>query len=479
MGAEVVAWDDNPASRAALEAATGLPAMAGPAPSVMAGEGPPSTPCGAGPDKGVDGGPSSAMTMVRDCSPAATLCAGTLNMRDPTAGPFDFDALVLSPGIPHYLPKPHPVALRAIAAGVPILSDVELLFQAVRASGSRARFAGITGTNGKSTTTALLAHILGRAGLPVAAGANLGPAALSLPLLPHDGVYVLEMSSYMLERLATVRFDVAVMLNLSSDHIDRHGDMAGYAMAKRAVFDRQQAGDLAVIGIDDPGSRDMAAWLDTQPARVVRVSGAEVPLTPGPALPGPALPGAHNAQNAAAATAMARFLGVPDEVIAAGLQSYPGLPHRQQCIVTIDGVTFINDSKATNADASERALVCYDRIIWIAGGMAKDGGIAPLVPLFPRIARALLIGRDAPIFAATLIQHGVPFDIAETLDAAVPAAFAAAKAENAPIVLLSPACASWDQFTGYDQRGDRFAELARGLNHPASAQEDRKQVGPA
>ncbi|HEY1413501.1 MAG TPA: UDP-N-acetylmuramoyl-L-alanine--D-glutamate ligase [Rhodopila sp.] len=401
MGAEVVAWDDNPASRAA---------------------------------------------------------AAGLDLRDPALEAFDFDALVLSPGIPHLLPKPHPAAERAISAGVPILSDVELLFQAVRLSGSRARFVGITGTNGKSTTTALLAHILERAGLTVAAGANLGPAALSLPLLPHDGVYVLEMSSYMLERLATIRFDAAVMLNLSADHIDRHGDMAGYAMAKRAVFDRQTQQDLAVLGMDDAGSRGMAAWLDRQPARVVRVSGSETPLASGPALPG-----AHNAQNAAAATAVARFFGVPDAAIAAGLVSYPGLPHRQQRVATIDGVTFVNDSKATNADAAGQALVCYDRIIWIAGGTAKEGGIEPLVPLFPRIARAMLIGRDAPDFAATLARHGVAFDMAGTLDAAVPTAFAAAKATDTDIVLLSPACASWDQFTGYDQRGDRFAALARGL----------------
>ena len=421
MGAEVVAWDDNAGSRAALTV-DGTRAVAP--------------------------GPTNAPAPNR----------GTIVVRDLASGSFDFDALVLSPGIPHRLPKPHPVAQRAIDAGVPILSDVELLFQAVRASGSRARFAGITGTNGKSTTTALLAHILESAGIPMAAGANLGPAALSLPLLPHDGVYVLEMSSYMLERIATVRFDAAVMLNLSADHIDRHGDMAGYAMAKRAIFDRQTKDDIAVIGIDDAGSRDMAGWLATRPAQVVRVSGNQPPLAQGAALPG-----AHNAQNAAAATAMARFLGVPDAAIAAGLASYPGLPHRQQRIVTIDGVTFINDSKATNADAAERALVCYDRVIWIAGGMAKEGGIEPLAPLFPRIARALLIGRDAPEFAATLTREGVPFDMVDTLEAAVPAAFAAAQAQRAPIVLLSPACASWDQFTGYDQRGDRFAELARGL----------------
>ena len=399
-----------------------------------------------------------ARVVAWDDNPAARAAAHGLDLRDPADGKFDFDALVLSPGIPHRLPKPHPVAQRAIAAGVPILADVELLFQAVRASGSRARFAGITGTNGKSTTTALLAHILELAGLPVAAGANLGPAALSLPLLPHHGVYVLELSSYMLERLAHMRFDAAAMLNLTPDHIDRHGDMAGYAMAKRAIFDRQTSQDLAVIGTDDPGSRDMAAWLSTKLAQVVRVSGTEVPLASGPALPG-----AHNAQNAAAATAMGRFFRVPADTIASGLLTYPGLPHRQQRVVTVDGVTFINDSKATNADAAERALVCYDRLIWIAGGMAKQGGIEPLVPLFPRIARALLIGRDAPEFAAVLARHGVKFDLAGTLEAAVPAAFAAARRDGARTVLLSPACASWDQFTGYDQRGDRFAELARAL----------------
>jgi UDP-N-acetylmuramoylalanine--D-glutamate ligase len=262
----------------------------------------------------------------------------------------------------------------------------------------------------------------------------------------------------MLERLATVRFDAATMLNLSADHLDRHGDMAGYAAAKRHVFDRQAAGDLAVIGTDDAGSRDMAAWLGTRPACVVRVSGSDVPLAAGPALPG-----AHNAQNAAAATAMARFFGASDAAIAAGLASFPGLPHRQQRIATVGGVTFVNDSKATNADAAERALVCYDRVVWIAGGTAKQGGIEPLVPLFPRIARAVLIGRDAPAFAATLAREGVPFDMCGTLEAAVPAAFAAARALGAPVVLLSPACASWDQFTGYDQRGDRFAELARAL----------------
>jgi UDP-N-acetylmuramoylalanine--D-glutamate ligase len=413
-----------------------------------------------------------------DDSETARAAAADLHPRDPGVGEMNFDAIVLSPGIPHILPKPHPVAARAIAAGIPIVSDVELLYQAVRRAGSKSRFVGVTGTNGKSTTTALLAHVLRQSGRNAVAGANLGPAALALPLLPDDGIYVLEMSSYMLERLDTVRFDAAAMLNLSADHIDRHGDMAGYALAKRAIFDRQTNRDLAVVGVEDAGSQTMAAWLAERPAKVVRVSGSDTAAAnvfcqdgilrdrSGPIVrmaDAAALPGAHNAQNAAAAAAMAGFLGVPREQIAAGIVSYPGLPHRQESIVTIDGVTFINDSKATNADAAERALICYDRLIWIAGGMGKEGGIVPLVPHFPRIARAMLIGRDAPIFAGTLSEHGVPFDMVETLDAAVPAAFAAAKRACAPVVLLSPATASWDQFRSYEHRGERFAELARGL----------------
>ena len=415
-----------------------------------------------------------------DDNEGARASAEGVALRDPTAGDFTYDATVLSPGIPHLLPKPHAVAERARAAGVLILSDVELLFQAVRKAGSRARFAGITGTNGKSTTTALLAHVLAGAGMTVAAGANLGPAALSLPLLPDTGIYVLEMSSYMLERLDSVRFDAAVMLNLSADHIDRHGDMAGYAVAKRAVFDRQTTDDLAVIGLDDAESREMAAWLREQPARVVTVSGesqADVWCDRGTLCDadGPivnlatarALPGAHNAQNAAAAAAVALFLGAPRVAVAEGILSYPGLPHRQQRVGSVSGVAFINDSKATNADSTARALVCHERVVWIAGGMQKEGGITPLTEYFPRIAHALLIGRDAPDFAATLAAHDVPYEIVETLERAVPAALDAAHRTNSPVVLLSPAGASWDQFTGFEQRGDRFAELVEELGRAA------------
>jgi UDP-N-acetylmuramoylalanine--D-glutamate ligase len=370
------------------------------------------------------------------------------------AGPLD--ALVLSPGIPHGRPTPHPDAVWALAHDVPILTDAELLYQAVRAAGSRARFAGITGTNGKSTTTALLAHILHVAGVPHAAGANLGPAALSLPLLPDDGVYVLEMSSYMLERIATLRFDVAAMLNLSPDHLDRHGDMAGYAAAKRHIFDRQWEGDIAVVGTDDEASRAMAAWLEGRAGTVIRISSDDMR-----GLRAKALPGAHNAQNAAAASAMARALGVSASAIAEGLTTYPGLPHRQQQVANVAGIAFINDSKATNADAAARAMACYDRFIWIAGGIAKEGGIETLAPLFPRVGKAFLIGRDAALFAAVLDAHGVANDVVGTLERAVPAAFAQARETGETVVLLSPAAASFDQFKSFEHRGECFAALAK------------------
>ena len=398
-----------------------------------------------------------AEVTVWDDKPAAREAATGLVVAEPDV--HAIDALILSPGIPHLLPKPHPVAVAAREAGVPILSDADLLYRAVREAGSKARFVGITGTNGKSTTTALVAHILAEAGVPSAAGGNLGEASLSLGLLPDNGVYVLEMSSYMLERLADLRFDAAAMLNLSADHIDRHGDMAGYAAAKRHIFDRQTASDLAVIGRDDALSRAMAE--NHGPARLVPISEHDAPIAAAATLPG-----THNAQNIAAATALCRAMGLPDAAIAAGISSYPGLPHRQEIVATSpDGVVWVNDSKATNADSAARALGCYERLIWIAGGMAKEGGIEPLVEFFPRIQHALLIGRDAPMFAETLRRHGVAFTMAETLERAV-----AKAAKLIPTlrplpqaVLLSPATASWDQFTGYDQRGDRFRDFARAV----------------
>ena len=396
---------------------------------------------------------------------------------DPTRDLGDCDALVLSPGIPHLLPVPHRIAAASRMAGTPILTDAELLFQAVRKQGGKARFVGITGTNGKSTTTALLAHILDKADIPNAAGANLGPAALSLGLLPDSGVYVLEMSSYMLERLATLRFDVAVMLNLSPDHLDRHGDMGGYAAAKRQVFARQAADDHAIVGVDDAegmacaktlsgcitisGQREADVWCDGHSLRDVHGVIAGLAASP-------ALPGAHNAQNAAAATAASLALGVSRAHVARALSTFPGLAHRQELVGTIDGIRFVNDSKATNADATSRALACYGRVIWIAGGIAKAGGIVALSASFPQIAKALLIGRDASELAATLEVARVPYVIVGTLDDAVPKALQAARDADASIVLMSPACASFDQFSGFEARGERFRALVQALAHEAA-----------
>ncbi|WP_439580493.1 UDP-N-acetylmuramoyl-L-alanine--D-glutamate ligase [Elioraea sp.] len=391
------------------------------------------------------------------------------------------DALLLSPGIPHRLPAPHPIAARALAAGTLIACDADLLFRAVRETGSAARFAGITGTNGKSTTTALLGHILECAGQPHQTGGNLGTPALALNILGSEGVYALEMSSYMLERIARIRFDAAAMLNLSPDHLDRHGDMAGYTAAKRRIFDRQDGACTAVVGVDDDGGRAMADELAVGPAPVIRVSGAQAvsggiyvenarlidargtyPQRIASLVRHPTLPGTHNAQNAAAAAALAFALGIPAEDVAAGIASFPGLPHRQERVAELDGVLFVNDSKGTNADAAARALACYPRVFWIAGGRAKEGGIAALAPLFPRIARAFLIGESAPAFAATLAGHGIAHEIAGTLEEAVPTAFAAARADAPAVVLLSPAAASFDQFANFEVRGATFrAAVAR------------------
>ena len=292
----------------------------------------------------------------------------------------------------------------------------------------------------------MLAHILATAGVPHAAGANLGPPALSLGLLPDDGVYVLEMSSYMLERIATLRFDAASMLNLSPDHLDRHGDMAGYAHAKRQIFARQTEADTAIIGIDDAQS----SFLADQFPRCLRISGFQpadiwcdgtlLRDAQGPIIDlrrAAALPGTHNAQNAAAAAALALALGQTRENIEAGIASFPGLAHRQEFIARIGGVRFINDSKATNADAVARALSCYDPIVWIAGGIAKSGGIDSLAAFFPRITKAFLIGRDAAAFAETLSAHHVAHEIVHTLQNAVPAAYEAARAA-APVSFSSP-----------------------------------------
>jgi len=391
----------------------------------------------------------------------------------------DFAALVLSPGAPLTHPRPHWSVDLARAAGVPVLGDIELFARALaaRPQDQRPRVVAITGTNGKSTTTALIGWVLKSAGLTVHVGGNIGVGVLALPEPTPDAVYVIEVSSYQLDLTTTFAPDVAILTNISPDHLDRHGGMDGYVAAKARIFTGQGADGVALVGVDDTWGQGIASRLSQ---RVIAISSnPSHPRGEGyVALPGAiwsedrelvnltaarSLPGRHNAQNAAFAYATARALGIDHGAAVAGLLSFPGLAHRMEAVGRLGYVRFINDSKATNADAARQALASYPSVFWIAGGVPKAGGIADLADLFPRIAKAYLIGDAAPAFAATLAD--TPHVIARTLDAAVAAAAAdAASAGGDQIVLLSPACASFDQFKDFEARGEAFraAVLALG-----------------
>ena len=412
-----------------------------------------------------------------------------------------FAALVLSPGAPLTHPKPHWSVERAHEAGVPVIGDVELFARALAAlpSGERPRVVAITGTNGKSTTTALIGWVLKQAGLTVHIGGNIGIGVLALPEPTADAVYVIEVSSYQLDLTTGFAPDVAILTNVSPDHLDRHGGMEGYVAAKRRIFQAQDGEALALVGVDEEWGRKAAADLRTQGRRVCIVSTSAHPRGGGdpvraasPSLSGvpqpknwvpasagmsgieaePAaltvegtvladltaarsLPGRHNAQNAAFAYATARALGVSHEAAVEGLLSFPGLSHRMEAVGRLGSVRFINDSKATNADAARQALASYPAVFWIAGGKAKDGGIDSLRDLFPRVTKAYLIGEAADAFAVTLAD--TPHVVANTMERAVELAAAdAAAAGGEQVVLLSPACASFDQFPDFEVRGEAF-----------------------
>jgi len=389
------------------------------------------------------------------------------------------EALVLSPGIPHTWPRPHPVAAAARAAGRPIIGDIELLARAE----PRARYLGITGTNGKSTTTALIGHLLARAGRRIAVGGNLGTPALTFPALGEGGIYVLEMSSYQLELIERLVFDVAILLNITPDHLDRHGGMAGYVAAKKRIFKGQQAPRVAIVGTDDAASAAIAAELAADPARRVWPLSVERPAPGGlyaaegwlvDDTAGRAerllefgglrrLPGRHNWQNVLAAYGALRALGLAASEILPQVATFPGLAHRQELVAERDGVRFVNDSKATNADAAAKALGCYGDIYWIVGGRAKEGGLAGLEPFYPRIRRACLIGESTAAFRPELERHGVPVLDCGDMPAAVAAAWKAARSGGArdAVVLLSPACASFDQYADFEERGDHFRQLVQ------------------
>ncbi len=397
------------------------------------------------------------------------------------------DALVTSPGIPHLYPAPHPAIAQAIARGVPVDNDIGLFFRSFASEGWDAfdtppRVICVTGSNGKSTTTALIHHILTQAGRPSQMGGNIGTGVLSLDP-PQDGeVVVLELSSYQTDLARALTPDVAVFTNLSPDHLDRHGGIGGYFAAKRRLFS-EGGPDRCVIGVDEAEGRYLAGQMAQSPQddRVIRISvdeklerfgwsvfarkgflseyrkGRQVASIDLRGVRG--LPGAHNHQNACAAYAAARAVGIAPREIEAAFTSFAGLPHRSQTVAEIGGVAFVNDSKATNADAAEKALLAFDNIRWIAGGMGKEGGIAALSPLFSRVKKAYLIGHSARDFALQL--SGTPHEVVETMDAAV--ARAAAEAEPGDTVLLAPASASFDQYPNFEKRGEHFAALVAAL----------------
>ena len=427
-GATVIAWDDNDAARQALD------------------------------------GTAAEVTDLREVD-FATL-----------------DALVLAPGVPLTHPEPHWTVVKAAEAGLEVIGDTELFVRELAARSTGAKLVAITGTNGKSTTTALIGHVLASAGMDVQIGGNIGTAILSLAPPASGTVYVVEFSSYQIDLTPGLKPDIAILLNITPDHLDRHGTLEHYASVKARIFSQQEAGDTAVIAVDDDICRGIADNLQTS-ARLVRVS-AESALANGIFSQGTkllwadetgvsdcadldgivALRGSHNAQNAAAAAATAQALGLSADETKHGFSTFPGLSHRMEQVGVLDGVLFINDSKATNADAAARALASFDNIYWIAGGLAKSGGIQNLNEFFPKIRRAYLIGDAAEAFAA-FMSPGVPCEIAGTVERAVEAAARDAVADGVrpAAVVFSPACASFDQFRNFELRGDAFTAAVHAL----------------
>ncbi len=400
-------------------------------------------------------------------------------------------AVVLSPGVPLTHPVPHDVVRAAREAGVEVIGDIELFAREIRPDRTkpgRAPVIAVTGTNGKSTTTALIGHILSSCGYAVEVGGNIGKPVLELA--PPNGrtIYVLEISSYQIDLSPSLVPDVSVLTNITPDHIDRHGSLEGYVAVKTRLLEQTAKDGHICIGVDDPhaaaihtrlsangGAATLAvsvgkvlgrgvfavdgALYDAWGLRATKVMDLSAALR---------LPGAHNWQNAALACAATRPFVKDLRAIATAIASFPGLAHRMEDVGRIGKVRFVNDSKATNADAAARALACHSDIFWIAGGKPKQGGIESLAPYFPRIAKAYLIGDAAANFAQTLDGH-VAYTIEGTLEKAVTAAFCDARASAAlhPVVLLSPACASFDQFRDFEARGDAFRSLVHSLvDHP-------------
>jgi UDP-N-acetylmuramoylalanine--D-glutamate ligase len=396
-------------------------------------------------------------------------------------------ALILSPGVPLTHPRPHQVVTHATEARVPVIGDVELFAREIRpdaAKPGKAPVIAITGTNGKSTTTALIGHILASAGFDAQVGGNIGKSVLELAPPGAKTIYVLEMSSFQIDLTPGLHPDLALLSNLTPDHIDRHGSMENYAAIKERLLRQVPKDGQAIVGVDDDFSAAIFTALSAAggapaiPVSVGKVLGRGVFVVDGALYDAQGqraskvmgveeasrLPGTHNWQNMALAYAATRMFVKELRAIAAAIASFPGLAHRMEEVGRIGKVRYINDSKATNAHAAARALACYPDIFWIAGGKPKEGGIASLAPFFPRIRKAYLIGEAAHDFSRTL-DGKVPYDLSVTLDKAVEraAADAAAAQATAPVVLLSPACASYDQFKDFEHRGDAFRALVAKL----------------
>lgn len=387
--------------------------------------------------------------------------------------------VIASPGIPLEHPAPHPVIRSARKTETPVMSDLDLLFRAM----PDANYIGVTGTNGKSTTTALITHILKSAGHSVQMGGNIGIPALSLEPTQKDGYYVLELSSYQLDLIQSNPLAVGVILNITPDHIDHHGSMENYIAAKEKMAAGKRAQTI-VIGTDEPESQALYGRLKArdnltvyevsvthQVLQGVHYTNKKLTATFDPQpldlTDIKTLPGAHNGQNAAAAMAVCHALGLPRAEIESGMRSFKGLEHRQQLVACIQGVSFVNDSKATNADAASKALVCYENIYWIIGGRPKAGGLNGLERLVGTVRHAFIIGEASEAFA-DWCRNKIPFTLCGTLDVAVEKAARTAwnDGQKNACVLLSPACASFDQYARFEDRGTHFADLVYALTPP-------------
>ncbi len=382
---------------------------------------------------------------ARDAAPAGVTLADPL-----TTDLAGYDGIIVSPGVPI---NRHPIADKAKADGVPLIGDIELFAQA-RAELPPHKVVGITGTNGKSTTTALIHHILKTAGVPTTMGGNIGLPILGQEPLPAGGVYVLELSSFQIDLTYTLDCDVAVLTNITPDHLDRYDGFADYAAAKERLFVMQHVDKVAVIATDDDPSRMIASRINH---RLHRVSLKAV----GDQQHWPSLQGPHNAQNLAIAVAAAQSLGVADDAIETGLRTYPGLSHRMERIRDLEGILYVNDSKATNATSAAPALAAYPAVHWIAGGQAKTKDLDACAPHFGHVKAAYTIGEAGAMFADLLSSH-MPVENSGTLEAAIHAARAAA--QPGEVILLSPACASFDQFKDFEDRGNQFRAIVEGLS---------------